>query len=190
MHVIASAMYIKCCLELKPSVHPNVGWYNTSRMCGATLRRTLLLMLIVITLIEEGKGSEVPTRPPPPTVSCGTTCGQDRMSKNGQKIVGGVDAGSGEIGWQVLLLSLVGNGSLCGGTLINDEWVLSAAHCFYDSNGVFQRLNISLTNWSPHSIEMVTLWLQGKIHLRISWCDLHWEHTASEQLHNWSDYVR
>ena len=99
MHVIASAMYIKCCLELKPSVHPNVGWYNTSRMCGATLRRTLLLMLIVITLIEEGKGSEVPTRPPP-TVSCGTTCGQDRMRKNGQKIVGGVDAGVGEIGWQ------------------------------------------------------------------------------------------
>ena len=109
----------------------------------AMLSRTLLLMLIVITLIEEGKGSEVPTRPPP-TVSCGTTCGQDRMSKNGQKIVGGVDAGSGEIGWQVLLLSLVGNGSLCGGTLINDEWVLSAAHCFYDSNGVFQRLNLSL----------------------------------------------
>ena len=72
-------------------------------MCGATLRRTLLLMLIVITLIEEGKGSEVPTRPPPPTVSCGTTCGQDRMRKNGQKIVGGVDAGVGEIGWQVRL---------------------------------------------------------------------------------------
>ena len=113
-------------------------------------------MLIVITLIEGGKGNGEPRRVPP-TVSCGTTCGQDRMSKNGQKIVGGVDAGSGEIGWQVLLLSLVGNGSLCGGTLINDEWVLSAAHCFYDSNGVFQRLNISLTNWSPHSIEMVTL---------------------------------
>ena len=111
---------------------------------------------IQITLMEEMKGSVVPTQTPP-TVSCGTTCGQDRMGKNGQKIVGGVDAGSGEIGWQVLLLSLVGNGSLCGGTLINDEWVLSAAHCFYDSNGVFQRLNISLTNWSPHSIEMVTL---------------------------------
>ena len=52
--------------------------------------------------MEEMKGSEVPTQTPP-TVSCGTTCGQDRMRKNGQKIVGGVDAGSGEIGWQVRL---------------------------------------------------------------------------------------
>ena len=46
--------------------------------------------------MEEMKGSDVPIRTPP-TVSCGTTCGQDRMRKNGQKIVGGVDAGSGEI---------------------------------------------------------------------------------------------
>ena len=38
----------------------------------------------------------------PPTISCGTTCGQDRMGKNNEhKIVGGVDAESGEIGWQV-----------------------------------------------------------------------------------------
>ena len=39
---------------------------------------------------------------PPAPARCGTTCGQDRMrGRIGQKIVNGVDASAGEIGWQV-----------------------------------------------------------------------------------------
>ena len=46
-------------------------------------------------------------------------------------IVGGENAAPGELPWQVLVLP--GN-SLCGGTLIDTEWVLTAAHCMYDEN--------------------------------------------------------
>ena len=80
------------CLLILVSKNPT---FYKSKCSSTTLN-------IQITLMEETKGSEVPTQTPP-TVSCGTTCGQDRMRKNGQKIVGGVDAGPGEIGWQVRL---------------------------------------------------------------------------------------
>ncbi|XP_063286938.1 uncharacterized protein LOC134572067 [Pelobates fuscus] len=44
------------------------------------------------------------------------------------RIVGGTDAVEGEWPWQVLLLYK--GGFICGGSLINEQWVLGAAHCF------------------------------------------------------------
>merc|ERR1712018_232179 len=45
-------------------------------------------------------------------------------------IVGGEDAEDGEFPWQVQLRSSDDSGSLfCGGSVLNEDWVITAAHC-------------------------------------------------------------
>ncbi|XP_061576527.1 transmembrane protease serine 6 isoform X2 [Cololabis saira] len=54
-------------------------------------------------------------------------CGLRQFSS---RIVGGSDASEGEWPWQASL-QVRGN-HICGGALISGQWVVSAAHCFYD----------------------------------------------------------
>ncbi|XP_026108466.1 trypsin-like [Carassius auratus] len=55
-------------------------------------------------------------------------CGRAPLNN---KIVGGEDATAGSWPWQVSI-HVSGSSHNCGGTLINKDWVLSAAHCFQD----------------------------------------------------------
>ena len=64
-------------------------------------------------------------------------CGVPLQTRFGGKIVNGVPAQAGAWPWAVVLgFSSFGGGIsvACGGTLINRNYVLSAAHCFDGGN--------------------------------------------------------
>ncbi|KAK2820320.1 hypothetical protein Q5P01_023279 [Channa striata] len=56
-------------------------------------------------------------------------CGRPPLKED--RIVGGVDASQGAWPWQVDVQTTK-DGHICGGTIITQNWVLSAAHCFPD----------------------------------------------------------
>ncbi|XP_066498731.1 transmembrane protease serine 9-like isoform X2 [Hoplias malabaricus] len=77
------------------------------------------------------------------------------------KIVGGQNATSGSWPWQVALQIST---NLCGGSLINSDWVLTAAHCFESDNAslvtVFlgeQSLGIPTSNVVSRSVTRVII---------------------------------
>lgn len=52
----------------------------------------------------------------------------DHEGKNLDKIFGGSYVSYGEIPWQVGILYQ--NSYICSGAIINEFWIISAAHCF------------------------------------------------------------
>ncbi|OQV19323.1 putative Transmembrane protease serine 9 [Hypsibius exemplaris] len=55
------------------------------------------------------------------------------------RIVGGVIANKNSLPWQVALIRPSGS-QFCGGSIISDRWILTAAHCFRNS---------ASTGWNP-----------------------------------------
>ncbi|XP_072362058.1 coagulation factor IX-like isoform X1 [Scyliorhinus torazame] len=47
------------------------------------------------------------------------------------RIVGGEECLKGQCPWQVMLLDDTKKKGFCGATILNEKWVISAAHCFY-----------------------------------------------------------
>ena len=101
-------------------------------------------------MVGEIEGCEPPTRSPP-TITCGTTCGKDRMNKKrGHKIVGGTNAASGEIGWQV---------RTAGACLKYHKYFFISKFRFCYCLNLFVEARSSMTNgfWVPHTASMTLM---------------------------------
>lgn len=71
-----------------------------------------------------------PTANPPTSGGC--QCGV----ANPMRIVGGTEVQPAhKYPWQIGLKNRGGTSYWCGGAVINDRYILTAAHCFFDSNG-------------------------------------------------------
>ncbi|TNN03916.1 hypothetical protein fugu_000945 [Takifugu bimaculatus] len=63
----------------------------------------------------------------------GKDCGRPPLLEN--RIVGGADAAEGHWPWQVDVQTS-SNVHICGGSIISEKWILSAAHCFPNPSDV------------------------------------------------------
>nr|AAK15274.1 sea star regeneration-associated protease SRAP [Luidia foliolata] len=65
-------------------------------------------------------------------------CGVQVINPVLNKIVGGDEAVPGSWPWQVMFRKRywAGDYQFCGGTLISDEWAVSAAHCFHNYGNI------------------------------------------------------
>ncbi|XP_052018129.1 plasma kallikrein [Apodemus sylvaticus] len=62
---------------------------------------------------------------------CKAVDSSDCTTKINARIVGGTDSSLGEWPWQVSLqVKMVSRNHLCGGSIIGNQWILTAAHCF------------------------------------------------------------
>ncbi|XP_070708472.1 serine protease 33 [Pempheris klunzingeri] len=92
----------------------------------------------------------------------GQECGRPPLVEN--RIVGGMDSADGAWPWQVDVQTFTA-GHICGGSIITENWVLSAAHCFPNPSdtgshiiyaGRFQQNGINLHE-SMHRVSRVVI---------------------------------
>ncbi|XP_007239145.2 coagulation factor IXb [Astyanax mexicanus] len=102
-------------VELQNSTESNVTQSNSTEFSNTTIRPD-----------ADNAWAFFPTLP---TVT--------EQSNSDQRIVGGNEATPGEIPWQVALVTKDKNVTFCGGSLLSEVWVVTAAHCLEGKTGAF-----------------------------------------------------
>merc|ERR1712095_157706 len=75
-----------------------------------------------------GTGTTEETQPPTTTTESSSSCSCGQVNR-GTRIVGGQETEVNEYPWQVGLVSSSGRSPWCGGSLISNQHILTAAHC-------------------------------------------------------------
>lgn len=74
---------------------------------------------------------------------------QEMTTLGGKKIVGGESTTVKEHPWQAAIIAMRSDGDfLCGGSVIAENWILTAAHCFgADGNAATAKAKVNVTNY-------------------------------------------
>lgn len=87
-------------------------------VCKVKMLKALIVLWAVLSFVYGQAANDAKNINP-------TACGK-RLSE-GNRIVGGVKSDKGDWGWQIGLYYR--GGFICGGSLINSQWIVTAAHC-------------------------------------------------------------
>ena len=128
-----SDLYAGIGFDITLSISSN-GTITTSAPTSQTANSTIATSTTVATTIKQNTTVAPTTSKPTTTVattasSTGGQCQCGVANKAGNRIVGGQRTDANEYPWQVGLINKGATTPFCGGSLISDRHVLTAAHC-------------------------------------------------------------
>lgn len=158
--LLQTSCYLKCLILLSWPPISAIFFLNPGHLIIRTNLKSLLILKSSHKLLRTTPSFESLPRGIQHFIQTGL---QDNCGHKGPghtRIVGGTNAKPGDWPWQVNIdyeFNSANPGAHCGGTLINDEWVLSAAHCFKDDPAK-EKYWVKLGKWSTISIRTDSIW--------------------------------